>query len=80
MNIVSANYTESGSINVVTEGQPADMFISVPPDPNNKDYIALQEWAAEGDNEIKAYVAPPEADPEPTLEERVAALEAKIGK
>ena len=78
MTIVSANYTEWGSINVQVEGQPADVFISVPPDPNNKDYVALMEWKAAG-NAIEPYEPPPETKPGPTLEERIAALEAKLG-
>lgn len=78
MIIVDAYYTESGSINVVIENQPLDMVISVPPDPDNKDYRALLEWEAQG-GEIKAYQEEPQTKPaEPTLEERVTALEERV--
>ena len=75
--IVDAYYTESGSINVVYEGQPSDMFISIPPDPNNKDFVAIMEWAEQEGNEIREYEAPPPPPAVPTLEERVAALERR---
>ena len=50
MNITSAKYTtdnmtgENGSINIVIEGKT----ISVPLDPDNRHYQAIQEWVAEG--------------------------------
>ena len=78
MGIVSATYTDWGAIKVVFEGQPPDTVITVPPDPDNKDYVELMEWEAEG-GVIHPY-EPPQARPvEPTLEERVAAIEAKLG-
>lgn len=88
-NIVSANYTEEGAINVVVVDHPPGLWISVPPDEGNKDYVAIQAWVAEG-NTIAPYVPPPEADPEPTIQDvmvlvddlakRVAALERKKPK
>ncbi len=69
MEIISAAYNEFGVINVVVEGQPPDTSITVPADPANKDYVALQEWAAKEGNEIKAYVAPPPPPPQATMED-----------
>ena len=79
MQIVSASYNQFGSINVVLVDQPPDMSITVPADPANKDYVELQAWAAKEGNEILAYEAPPEAAKAGlTVEERLAALEAKL--
>ena len=79
MNIISASYNEFGGISVVIEDMPEGSSITVPPDPANKDYVDLQEWAAKEGNEILAYEAPPEAvKAGPTVEERLAALEAKL--
>jgi hypothetical protein len=79
MQIVSASYNQFDGINVVLVDQPPDTSITVPTDPANKDYVELQEWAAKEGNEIKAYEAPPAAKPAgPTVEERLAALEAKL--
>ena len=50
MNITSAKYTtnnmtgENGSINIVIDGDT----LSVPLDPDNRHYQAIQEWVAEG--------------------------------
>jgi len=60
MQIISANYinAEQTSINVVLENMPPDTTITVPADPANMDYVALQEWV-DGGGEIRAYEAPP---------------------
>ena len=56
MNITSAKYTtdnmtgENGSINIVIEGKT----ISVPLDPANRHYQAIQEWVAEGNTIAEA--------------------------
>ena len=56
MNITSAKYTtynmtgENGSINIVIEGKT----ISVPLDPDNRHYQAIQEWVAEGNTIAEA--------------------------
>ena len=79
-NIVSANYTEGGSVNVVLANMPPDTWISVPPDPGNKDYIELQAWVAEG-NTIDPYVPPPPPPPSLTLQDlmvRVDDLTARV--
>jgi hypothetical protein len=76
--ITRAYYNESGSINVEFEGQPAGMFISVPPDPMNKDYADLMKWEEAG-GIIEPYVPLEAEEAEPTVEERLAALEAKLG-
>jgi len=50
MNITSAKYTKgfndigNGSIKATIDGQE----MSVPKDPNNRHYQAIQEWVAEG--------------------------------
>ena len=50
MNITSAKYTtdnmtgENGFINIVIDSQT----LSVPLDPDNRHYQAIQEWVAEG--------------------------------
>ena len=50
MNITSAKYTKgfndigTGSIKATIDGQK----LSVPKDPNNRHYQAIQEWVAEG--------------------------------
>ena len=50
MNITSAKYTtsmisgERDSITVVSNG----IRMSVPLDPDNTDYVAIQKWVAEG--------------------------------
>tara|TARA_R100000388_G_scaffold81772_1_gene60457 strand:- start:20 stop:193 length:174 start_codon:yes stop_codon:yes gene_type:complete len=54
MNITSAQYvnkletTEKGHIEAIINGQK----MSVPLDPDNRHYIAIQEWVADG-NKIK---------------------------
>ena len=54
MNITSAQYTKgfndigNSSIKAVIDG----FEMSIPLDPNNRHYIAIQEWVAEG-NTIK---------------------------
>ena len=56
MNITSAKYTtdnmtgENGSINIVIEGKT----ISVPLEPANRHYQAIQEWVAEGNTIAEA--------------------------
>jgi hypothetical protein len=76
MNFTSATYTKEGSIVVTVEDQPPDTSITVPADEANKDYVALLKWVEEG-NTIEPYVEPEASPPEPTIEERLAALEAK---
>jgi hypothetical protein len=50
MNITNARYirtsesTENSSISVIIDGKS----VSVPLDSNNRHYIAIQEWVAEG--------------------------------
>ena len=50
MNITSAKYTKgfkdigTGSIKATIDG----VLMSVPKDPNNRHYQAIQEWVAEG--------------------------------
>jgi len=50
MNITSAKYTKgfndigTGSIKATIDGQE----MSVPKDPNNRHYKAIQDWVAEG--------------------------------
>ena len=56
MNIKTAQYYQGsyGSnqcINVVTQD---DVYMSVPLDPNNTDYQAIQEWVAEGNTIAEA--------------------------
>jgi hypothetical protein len=58
MQIVSANYDQFGNINVVIEDMPEGSSVTVPADPANKDYVELQEWAAQPGNQIAPYVAP----------------------
>ena len=53
MNIISAQYTEQGGIEVVTDSQT----ISVPNSKGNRHYQMVKEWEADG-NTIAAYVAP----------------------
>ena len=54
MNIKSAKYVkssyanENGCINVILNDMPKNTFISVPLDPSNIDYQAIQEWVADG--------------------------------
>lgn len=77
MNIVSANFIneEQTAINVVVEDMPEGMSITVPTDPANKDYVELQEWAAKEGNEIRAYVAPPPPEPQPTIQDLMKQIE-----
>jgi hypothetical protein len=54
MNIKSAKYikssyaNENACINIVLKDAPENTFMSVPLDPNNRHYQAIQEWVAEG--------------------------------
>jgi len=75
MNIISAEYNQWGGISVVTEDMPEGGSITVPTDPDNMDYVQLQEWAAKEGNEIKAYVAPPPPPPQPTIQDLMAQIE-----
>lgn len=77
--IVRAYYNDSGSINVIFENQPEGMFVSVPPDPLNKDYADLMAWEAAG-GIIEPYVPPPPPPPTKTLEERMASLEDQLAQ
>lgn len=56
MEIVSANFTADGNINVVIEDMPEGTSITVPDDVANADRIAVAEWEAEG-NTITPYQA-----------------------
>ena len=55
MNIISAQYTEQGGIEVVTDSQT----ISVPNSEGNRHYQMVKEWEAIEGNTIEPYVAPP---------------------
>ena len=54
MDIKSAKYikssyaNENGCINVILHDMPENTFISIPLDPANTDYQAIQEWVAKG--------------------------------
>lgn len=77
MKVLTATWTKEGSINVTVEDQPEGTSITVPDDMANKDRVALEEWMAEG-NIITPYVEPEAKPAGPTLEERLAVLEAQI--
>jgi hypothetical protein len=78
--IERAYYNESGSINVIFEGQSPTTFITVPPDPLNKDYVDLMKWEEAG-GIIEPWVPPPPPPPPgPTLEERMASLENQLAQ
>ena len=79
MRIVAAEYDQWGQIIVTIEDQPPDMTIWVPDDMANKDRQEVAVWAAQEGNEIKEYQAPETKPAPPTIEERLAALEAKLG-
>ncbi len=49
----------------------------IPADPLNADYADYQKWTKAG-NKPKAADAAPAADNEPTIDDRVAALEAAV--
>ena len=56
MNIISAQYTESGGINVVH----SDGELYVPNAPGNRHYGMVMVWLGESDDhKIETYVAPP---------------------
>ena len=48
MNITSAQYNSDGDRNVSIQAVVGGETISVPLDPNNRHYQAIQEWVAEG--------------------------------
>ena len=50
---------------------------NVPDDMANRHRIELQDWIDNEGGEVKAYEVPPAEKPAPTIEERLAALEAK---
>ena len=60
MNIKSAKYirssytNENGCINVILHDMPENTFISVPLDPANTDYQAIQLWLKTDGNSIEA--------------------------
>ena len=62
------------TINATINGEK----LSIPVDPANRHYQAILEWLAEDSRRvIAAYIAPP-VDTTPTLEDRIATLEAEV--